>query len=50
MSRINRDRSCKEAILIDASRPAKMFTIMGPMITFGITASVTYGLILCLLR
>ena len=29
---------------------AKMFTIAGPVITFGITASVIYGLILCLLR
>lgn len=29
---------------------AKMFTIAGPVITFGITASVIYGLILCLLQ
>ena len=29
---------------------AKMFTIAGPVITFGITASVIYGLILCLLK
>ena len=29
---------------------AKMFTIAGPVITFGITASVVYGLILCLLQ
>ena len=29
---------------------AKMFTIAGPVITFGITASVIYGLILCLLH
>ncbi len=29
---------------------AKMFTIAGPVITFGISASVVYGLILCLLR
>lgn len=28
---------------------AKMFTIVGPVIVFGITASVIYGLILCLL-
>jgi stage V sporulation protein AC len=27
----------------------KMFTIAGPVITFGISASVVYGLILCLL-
>ena len=29
---------------------AKMFTIAGPVITFGLTASVVYGLILCLMR
>ena len=29
---------------------AKMFTIAGPVITFGLTASVIYGLILCLLQ
>ena len=29
---------------------AKMFTIAGPVITFGLTASVVYGLILCLLQ
>ena len=29
---------------------AKMFTIAGPVITFGISASVIYGLILCLLH
>ena len=29
---------------------AKMFTIAGPVITFGITASAVYGLILCVLR
>ena len=29
---------------------AKMFTIAGPVITFGLSASVIYGLILCLLR
>ena len=29
---------------------AKMFTIAGPVIAFGISASVVYGLILCLLR
>ena len=29
---------------------AKMFTIAGPVITFGISASVIYGLILCLLQ
>ena len=28
----------------------KMFTIAGPVITFGLTASVVYGLILCILR
>ncbi len=28
---------------------AKMFTIAGPVIAFGISASVVYGLILCLL-
>ncbi len=28
----------------------KMFTIAGPVITFGLTASVVYGLILCLLQ
>jgi hypothetical protein len=27
-----------------------MFTIAGPVITFGLSASVVYGLILCLLR
>ena len=27
----------------------KMFTIAGPVITFGLTASVVYGLILCIL-
>ena len=26
---------------------AKMFTIAGPVIVYGITASVIYGLILC---
>ena len=31
-------------------RLAKMFTIAGPVITFGLTASVVYGLILCLLQ
>ncbi len=29
---------------------AKMFTIAGPVLVFGIGASVLYGLILCLLR
>ena len=29
---------------------AKMFIIAGPVITFGITASVIYGLILCLIQ
>lgn len=29
---------------------AKMFTIAGPVIVFGVGASVIYGLILCLLR
>ena len=29
---------------------AKMFTIAGPVITFGLSASVIYGLILCLMR
>ena len=29
---------------------AKMFTIAGLVITFGITASVVYGLILCVPR
>ena len=29
---------------------AKMFTIAGPVITFGLTASVVYGFILCLLQ
>ncbi len=29
---------------------AKMFTIAGPVITFGLSASVIYGLILCLLQ
>ena len=29
---------------------AKMFTIAGPVIAFGISASVIYGLILCLLQ
>ena len=29
---------------------AKMFTIAGPVIAFGISASVVYGLILCLLQ
>ncbi|MGI6029642.1 MAG: SpoVA/SpoVAEb family sporulation membrane protein [Candidatus Heteroscillospira sp.] len=29
---------------------AKMFVIAGPVIVFGMTASVIYGLILCLLR
>ena len=29
---------------------AKMFTIAGPVIAFGVTASVVYGLILCLLQ
>ena len=28
----------------------KMFTIAGPVITFGLTASVVYGLVLCILR
>lgn len=28
---------------------AKMFTIAGPVITFGLAASVVYGLILCLI-
>ena len=28
----------------------KMFTIAGPVITFGLSASVIYGLILCILR
>jgi hypothetical protein len=27
----------------------KMFTIAGPVITFGLSASVVYGLVLCLL-
>ena len=35
--------------MIDASRPAKMFTIAGPVITFDPT-SVLYGPILCMLR
>ena len=29
---------------------AKMFTIAGPVLAFGISASVIYGLILCLLK
>ena len=29
---------------------AKMFTIAGPVITYGITASVIYGIILCIFR
>ena len=49
MSWINRDRSCKEEMLSDTLRPAKMFTIAGPVIAFGTYASVLYGLILCLL-
>ena len=28
---------------------AKMFTIAGPVITFGIVASIVYGLALCLI-
>ena len=29
---------------------AKMFTIAGPVLVYGITASVTYGIVLCLLQ
>ena len=29
---------------------AKLFTVAGPVLVFGISASVIYGLILCLLR
>ena len=29
---------------------AKMFTIAGPVLVFGISASVLYGLVLCLIR
>ena len=29
---------------------AKMFVVAGPVIVFGITASVVYGLILCLIK
>lgn len=29
---------------------AKMFTVAGPVLAYGVTASVVYGLILCLLK
>ncbi len=29
---------------------AKMFTIAGPVLVYGITASVIYGIVLCLLQ
>ena len=29
---------------------AKLFTVAGPVLVFGISASVIYGLILCLLK
>lgn len=39
-----------EGLVGPGGMASKMFTIAGPVIVFGVGASVVYGLILCLLR
>ena len=39
-----------EGLAASGGMASKMFTIAGPVIVFGVGASVLYGLVLCLLR